>query len=106
MPTKAKLLARLSSMARGRSRNSGTREALAVQPDELREPDDEALLAVLRCFVKTSGLKVSRIAHLMGVSIDTFKRWIDGTTKPRHTKLLEIRTFLRMHAPDLFRLLQ
>lgn len=61
------------------------------------ELEDQELLAALGQFVAESDLSIPRIAQLMGVSVDTLRRWLAGTTKPRTAKLLEIKSFLRWH---------
>jgi DNA-binding transcriptional regulator YiaG len=59
--------------------------------------EEQALIGALRQFVEDSKLSIPRIAHLIGVSAETLRRWVAGTTKPRMAKLLEIKSFLAWH---------
>jgi transcriptional regulator with XRE-family HTH domain len=65
--------------------------------------EEQPLLAALRLFVKVSGLRVSRIAQLMGVGETTLAKWLAGTARPSPKKLIEIKSFLGWHAPESLR---
>jgi len=61
--------------------------------------EEQSLLAALRYFVKMSGLRVSRVAQLMGVGETTLAKWLSGSARPTPKKLVEIKDFLGWHAP-------
>src|SRR5260370_40951457 len=62
--------------------------------------EEQPLLAALRLFVRMSGLRVPRIAQLMGVGETTLTKWLAGTARPSPKKLIEIKSFLGWHAPE------
>jgi transcriptional regulator with XRE-family HTH domain len=62
--------------------------------------EEQPLLAALRHFVKVSGLRVPRIAQLMGVGETTLAKWLSGKARPSPKKLIEIKSFLGWHAPE------
>src|SRR3981189_3593777 len=80
----------------------GRRRAFATEQQE-----DQPLIAALRGFVEGSGLRVPRVAKLMGVGDATLQKWLAGTVRPTQKKLLEIESFLSWHGreyiPNSFR---
>jgi hypothetical protein len=62
--------------------------------------EDQPLIAALRGFVEGSGLRVPRIALLMGVGDATLNKWLAGTARPTQKKLLEIESFLSWHGRE------
>jgi DNA-binding transcriptional regulator YiaG len=61
--------------------------------------EEQPLISALRLFVAVSGLRVTRIAQLMGVGEATLAKWLAGTSRPSQKKLCEIQSFLGWHAP-------
>jgi transcriptional regulator with XRE-family HTH domain len=61
--------------------------------------EEQPLISALRLFVAVSGLRVTRIAQLMGVGEVTLSKWLAGTSRPSQKKLREIQSFLGWHAP-------
>jgi len=61
---------------------------------------EHTLITALRLFVAVSGLRVTRIAQLMGVGEATLAKWLAGTSRPTQKKLCEIQSFLGWHAPN------
>jgi len=61
---------------------------------------EQPLVTALRLFVTVSGLRVTRIAQLMGVGEATLAKWLAGTSRPTQKKLCEIESFLGWHAPN------
>jgi transcriptional regulator with XRE-family HTH domain len=61
--------------------------------------EEQPLMSDLRLFVAVSGLRVTRIAQLMGVGEATLSKWLAGTSRPTQKKLCEIQSFLGWHAP-------
>jgi hypothetical protein len=59
--------------------------------------EEQPLIAALRVFVEGSGLRVPRVAQLMGVGDATLHKWLAGTARPTQKKLLEIESFLSWH---------
>jgi hypothetical protein len=66
----------------------------------LSVPEERPLLSALKLFVELSGLRVPRVAKLMGVGEATLYKWLDGTAKPTQKKLLEIQSFLVWHGRE------
>jgi hypothetical protein len=64
---------------------------------------EEPVVAALRLFVELSGLRVPRIAKLMGVGEATLSKWLNGTVQPTQKKLLEIESFLVWHGREYLR---
>ena len=61
---------------------------------------EEPLVAALRLFVELSGLRVARVAQLMGVGEATLSKWLAGTVQPTQKKLLIIESFLVWHGRE------
>ena len=76
-------------------RGEGGKSSLGA-PNEQEQP----LLVALRVFVEVSGLRVPRIAQLMGVGEATLSKWLAGTSRPTQKKLLEIESFLGWHGRE------
>jgi hypothetical protein len=62
--------------------------------------EEQPLIAALRVFVEGSGLRVPRVAQLMGVGDATLSKWLAGTARPTQKKLLEIKSFLGWHGRE------
>ena len=61
---------------------------------------EQPVVAALRLFVELSGLRVPRVARLMGVGEATLSKWLNGTVQPTQKKLLEIESFLVWHGRE------
>jgi transcriptional regulator with XRE-family HTH domain len=61
---------------------------------------EQPVVAALRLFVELSGLRLPRVARLMGVGEATLSKWLDGTVQPTQKKLLEIESFLVWHGRE------
>ena len=61
---------------------------------------EQPLVASLRLFVELSGLRIPRIARLMGVGEATLSKWLNGTVQPTQKKLLVIESFLDWHGRE------
>ena len=57
----------------------------------------EAVLDALRRYMTDSDLSDQRISLLMGVEIETLRRWVTGTANPRKNSLHKIHSFLQWH---------
>jgi predicted DNA-binding transcriptional regulator AlpA len=68
--------------------------------DNASAPHGEPRLAALKLFVELSGLRIPRVAKLMGVGDATLYKWLEGTARPTPKKLLEIETFLAWHGRE------
>jgi hypothetical protein len=64
------------------------------------QQEDQALIAALRGFVEGSGLRIPRVAKLMGVGDATLQKWLAGTVRPTQKKLQEIESFLSWHGRE------
>ena len=61
---------------------------------------EQPLVASLKLFVELSGLRIPRIARLMGVGEATLSKWLNGTVQPTQKKLLVIESFLDWHGRE------
>ena len=61
---------------------------------------EQPVVAALRLFVELSGLRIPRVARLMGVGEATLSKWLNGTVQPTQKKLLEIESFLVWHGRE------
>jgi hypothetical protein len=61
---------------------------------------EQPLITALRLFVKFSGLRVPRVAQLMGVGEATLSKWLAGTVRPTQKKLQQIESFLVWHGRE------
>jgi Helix-turn-helix len=59
--------------------------------------NEPPVIAALRLFVELSGLRIPRVAQLMGVGEATLSKWLAGTAQPTQKKLLEVESFLVWH---------
>src|SRR6516225_4980968 len=64
------------------------------------EEKQQPLIATLKLVVEQSGLRIPRIARLMGVGEATLSKWLDGTVQPTPKKLLVIESFLDWHGRE------
>ena len=65
--------------------------------DTLDQPSEAIVLDALRRFMTDSDLSDQRISLLMGVEIETLRRWVTGTSNPRKNSLQKIHSFLQWH---------
>jgi len=75
-------------------------EFCGESPRNFSVAEERRLLSALKLFVELSGLRVPRVAKLMGVGEATLYKWLDGTAKPTQKKLLEIQSFLVWHGRE------
>ena len=66
----------------------------ATRSKEGREPNEEALVEMLRQFVENSDLSFYKIASRIGTSGGTLSMWLAGKARP-HAELAAIEKFLK-----------